>query len=556
MEVFKVINQKISIGDTKSAIKLLKSACNDINDDFYSDQVILIESQYSQTLKSEIAGIITKNEVRRQLQKIHQSIINVGSLISDSSNRNRILTKIERKKSVSDISEIKRLDKDSVKIAMAGQPNVGKTTLMRNIFKSEIGNVGDSSNVTTKSYFEENEELGITFIDCPGFNEPGRVIDLLEFSDSLGDFKEKMLDRNLDEDYSALEGIKACDIVYYVVSVSNVPDKGDDSLIRLVKKTNPNIIGIINMEYHVGRNEPKKSKARSRLWSDFFMNNNISTIIHYDFAWDTPTKIHDLYRESIRLIAAEKKALLKKSLESMLESYQNESEKIAESIFDMIEDCRSIHYQIVVQSAEEHKNLDTKSEKIQKKIQNDITYSLQNVIHKIKSLYNVVSIVQHSEKAVEKSENILQSSSSKRGDQVREAVGIGTGIGGFFALKGLAAGAITLAGGPAVILTTAIIGGIVGLFTKKREDTKVINFQLNEEQLQQILENTVMVLWISSNKGFGIGENLDIDELKQSVEANCNSLMRKNDLMLIPEDDMIFKKRLKDLVLDITLARG
>lgn len=555
MNSIEEINYRISIGDTKTAIKVLKSLCEEISDDYYIEQAILIDSQYHQTLKNEIAGVERRDDNNISKQKVHKSIISLSALIDEARTRNRILNEIEYKQSASSYNDIKNLNEYSVKVAMAGQPNVGKTTLMRNIFKSEIGKVGDSSNVTTKSYFEENTELGITFIDCPGFNEPGRVIDLLEFTNSTEDFKKKMLERDLVEDYSAFEGLKAADLIYYVVSVMGVPNKSDNSLLRLIKMTNSNIIGIINMEHHLGKLEPEKSISRTRLWVDFFLINGISTTIHYDFAWDKPTKIHDLYRDSIKVVSKEKKVMLQTSLDAMIDNYKLESKAIAVAIFEMIQECKNIYYQLVIQTTDDHKNQESKSVAINEKIQQDIGYLLQNVIHRIKSLYNVVSIFDKKENEVGKDERILQSSSSKKGDQVREAATIGTGIGGLMLLKGLAMGAVTVAGGPVLILTTALIGGIVGLFSKGREETKLINFRLDNDQLSSVLESTIMILWISSNKGFGIGEKLDVEELKSSVSIKCKSLLRKNDLSVIPTDKSIFMERLESLVLDITLAK-
>jgi GTPase Era involved in 16S rRNA processing len=136
---------------------------------------------------------------------------------------------------------------------MAGRPNVGKTTLMRNILKSEVGIVGDAANVTRKSYIEENSDVKIAFIDCPGFNESGRVLDALEYCKTDEEIRESLFKKDLKEDYYAYKGVKAADVIYFVVSVANVPEKGDNSLMSLIKESNLNIIGIINMAYHVAK---------------------------------------------------------------------------------------------------------------------------------------------------------------------------------------------------------------------------------------------------------------------------------------------------------------
>ncbi|MEK0189697.1 GTPase, partial [Microcoleus anatoxicus] len=84
----------------------------------------------------------------------------------------------------------------NISIAVVGHTNTGKTTLIRTLMKTSIGEVGDSANVTKKgqSYFFEG--LQATFIDAPGFQYASN---LMMYLDSLNENPEFKMSQSWQE---------------------------------------------------------------------------------------------------------------------------------------------------------------------------------------------------------------------------------------------------------------------------------------------------------------------------------------------------------------------
>jgi GTP-binding protein EngB required for normal cell division len=545
------IKDAVGMGRTVLALKLLKDFCIQKNDIFFLDQCHGLDARYHQLKNDEIYGVDTKAEQNRSLNSINKAIL---ELVNDLK-INILKQSIVERKAEGNVYDGKSgeelLESDKVKIAMAGQPNVGKTTLIRNIFKNEIGVIGDASNVTVSSYLKEHDDLGIAFIDCPGFNEPGRVVDWLQFTKSEEEFSAKLKELDLAEDLSAYKGIKKADVIYYVVSVMTVPNKGDRSLLQLVSKVNPNVIGIINMGFHLGKSEPEKSKKRIEQWEVFFIDNGIKSIIEYDFAWDRPTKIHDLFRETLKFVNSEKRIVLSKSLNKMLHSYKEGSEDIAIAIKNLINECKRINHSLVLETEEEHKAKESTIKAISEKIQVEIQYSFQPVLQKIKILYQNDTLSQNLESGLNEEQRTLKSSFSKKFDQILEGAGIGGAIGVYGTLKALLVGAAT--GGPIGIAVIAIAGGLFGLFSKSRISTTKIDLSLSNSDIYNLLEKTIQILWISANKGYGIGSNISENELLKLVEGQCSKLISRNGITPETIKNSDISENLKKLVLNITM---
>lgn len=61
------------------------------------------------------------------------------------------------------------MNTDQIRITIAGHTNVGKTTLIRTLMKTSVGEVRDSANVTKKGEAHFYKGLQATFVDTPGF---------------------------------------------------------------------------------------------------------------------------------------------------------------------------------------------------------------------------------------------------------------------------------------------------------------------------------------------------------------------------------------------------
>lgn len=114
-------------------------------------------------------------------------------------------------------------------IALVGRPNVGKSTLLNQIFKSKLAIVSDTAQTTRKAIrgVLTTEDYQLVFIDTPGIHRP---------QDELG--------RNLNrEAYSQLEGI---DLIYFVIDANDYFGPLDQSILdRLFQEEAP-IFLIVN----------------------------------------------------------------------------------------------------------------------------------------------------------------------------------------------------------------------------------------------------------------------------------------------------------------------
>lgn len=111
-----------------------------------------------------------------------------------------------------------------IKIAVVGQANAGKTTLIRTLMKASKGEVGDRAGVTgaVQSYnFEEEEGLQATFIDTPGFQNANVIemyLDLLNKNPGLK--MERKWESQTALEWDALKAVKESEVVVYVASLT------------------------------------------------------------------------------------------------------------------------------------------------------------------------------------------------------------------------------------------------------------------------------------------------------------------------------------------------
>lgn len=508
------IKYLISKNKIPVAITELKTLCVSTGDEYNINQVILIESKYNRLQEDKMSDILSQDLYYRSLATLRKSILELCDYIANKyMTKNIIERSIDKSNSIFDQLDIvsNRIDDERIKIAIAGYPNVGKTTLMRNIFRSDVGVIEDASNVTLESYLMDKEELGISFIDCPGFNEAGRVLDLFELIGNDKDLKEALLKRNLKEDYNALLGVKSADVIYYVVSVMRTPNKGDDSALHLIKKFNKKIIGIVNMAHTIAEQDKDKSNNRVELWKDFFRQNEVGQYEVYDFFWDKPTKIHKIYLKTIDFLPREKQPNLIKKYERVIQKYEKGCLELAKSIKDMINECKKIEYQLVIQGSMSETVKEQKVKSIENKVLIDILNLMQPPLQKISLLYGLKATNSSLDDNFSKKETTIKSEiDDKFGNAV--AGGLTSGIfGGLGALQGILMGLGTAAAGPFVLLFIAV-GSIVG-WNLSTESTKKIEIKLNEEHLMKILKQIIGMFWIASNQGYGKNSKIDNSEL-------------------------------------------
>jgi ribosome biogenesis GTPase A len=181
--------------------------------------------------------------------------------------------------------------KMTIKIAVAGKTNGGKTTLIRTLMRQPVGEVKDLANVTKKGALYIYEGLQAIFIDTPGFQYPSIALDYLD--------GEHLSTRNQEKfkyDLDAIESIKQSDIVLYLANLSFVPDETHQDEVEVIKKIQPRIVGILN-QYHKNFQGSSKKEVDNRCdqWARLLRSEGVSQVIIFDAHWDKRSKETKIY---------------------------------------------------------------------------------------------------------------------------------------------------------------------------------------------------------------------------------------------------------------------
>jgi GTPase Era involved in 16S rRNA processing len=184
-----------------------------------------------------------------------------------------------------------------INIAVSGNTNVGKTTLIRTLMKASIGEVRDAANVTTTCQSYQFDSLQAIFTDTPGFQNPSDTEEYFYELDE--DPTYKLSQRRQDKLIFDLEAIKALDgidAVIYVVSLAAVPDDSFSSEISLIKRKCSKIVAVINQyQQQCKATNEVACKNRIEQWKALFEKHSIDTVVIFDTHWDNPIKVDKIY---------------------------------------------------------------------------------------------------------------------------------------------------------------------------------------------------------------------------------------------------------------------
>lgn len=413
-----------------------------------------------------------------------------------------------------------------MKIAIAGHVNVGKTTLFRNLLRKEVGEIADRSNVTTEVLSILDEKSGITFMDCPGFNEAGRILEIYNLTNDYDHFKCVLEDRNLTEDYEAIEGIKKADIVYYVTSSDRVHDRGYDSELELIRTFNTNVIGVLNRSNVTRQGE--STVFRNIAWKSFFKKHGVD-LVSYDFFYDKPAKFLELLQKSVETFKGEQK----KVFYHYLSDYSDTFNKRCDELSDNFRIFRKYIEQISrVTTIRTNQTEEEKSEiisDITNSIHNYVVSEMEKCVSDIVDLFGSRGDLTMKSSCVRISEKIIGSDRLDTGiiGGVSGAVAVpyfGV-IGSLNVASATGAAFVMPALGP-LFIGGAFLGFVASQFLTPTK-TKELKFILNEKEKDTILETLFTYLWIAANNGFA-NENNFVDEKDSSdIQLQVSILMSK-----------------------------
>lgn len=131
-------------------------------------------------------------------------------------------------------------------IALVGGANSGKTTFARTLLRQPVGIVGDRINVTTKVTPYADDELGLTVVDCPGFQDPGSYFAYrVTLKHSLEAAKEIKGETDFTYDDLAVEALKSSDVAVYIAPLDDVPRESHRKELLIITE-NSTAIALLN----------------------------------------------------------------------------------------------------------------------------------------------------------------------------------------------------------------------------------------------------------------------------------------------------------------------
>lgn len=420
---------------------------------------------------------------------------------------------------------------EQIYIAVAGHTNTGKTTLIRTLTKSPVGEVGDRANVTQRSAVHYHESLLAYFIDTPGFRFAGvynfyldNIITNPNFT-LQPDWQEKV-----EFERDAVEAIKSSNVVLYVASLQVVPDDQHKEEIKLVKRLQPQIVGILNFSHSVAQN---KLEERVAQWKKAFSEVGVDHVLVFDTHWDRYSRVNKIYETIANVLSQREKEIFLRGVAHFKERQQQINREAAKYLAESIQQLQRLEFKYkksVAPSA------------IEEKIREKVAEITEEFVEKVSLLYQIAAHY-----PMDSLETIRGRLRTLPNWKNRLSLG-GTGVtlfGGGGAALGAAVGAIVAAvlsgglgaGGGAVLgaqVGGAIGGGIGALFALDGDADRVMA-TLTSDEIGSNFKLYIAIMWGVSVASYGRASILSKESVSALVEKvgsfclqECNGVDWKN----------------------------
>jgi len=187
---------------------------------------------------------------------------------------------------------------ESVKIAIVGRPNVGKSSLLNAILGEERSIVSDQPG-TTRDAIDTRLDWGghtLTLIDTAGMRRKAKVKQAMEYHTVL----------------RALRAIDRADVVFLVVESGGLAEQ-DAKIGGYAHEAGKSVILVVNkwdlIEKQLAETDPRKRKRQQALVRGDFQRHIHNYLAFMDYAMVlyvsalTGDGVHDLLHEALRLVA-------------------------------------------------------------------------------------------------------------------------------------------------------------------------------------------------------------------------------------------------------------
>jgi len=407
----------------------------------------------------------------------------------------------------------------TIKIAVAGHTNIGKTTLIRTLMRMEVGEVNDAPNVTKKGKLHYYDGLQATFIDTPGFVYPSIAIDYLN-GEKLSAKNQEKLTLDLD----AINSIKQSDVVVYVVNLSITHDGSYEDEIEVVKRVQTKTVAILN-QYHqtLQGGGYEKVENRCRQWNEILNQKGIGNTIIFDAHWDKRSKEQKIYNAIYKILDDTQKA----DFVEGLNKFKNRQRKIREEVYEALARTVIKLQQIRVYVKKEEYSVDLERE-FKSKFGRAIYQEIVGFIAYINKLYEVAA-----EYPTDSPEDLILKTNQRISFAGR--LGMTTGasavLGTVGAIFGGIIGAVItgyLSGGlatiPGAIEGAKIFGAFgagLGSFAVLSDSEDQVDVMMTSEQIEERVKELLAIVWGLEHNGFGRGKNLseqEANDMKSQIE--------------------------------------
>jgi len=407
----------------------------------------------------------------------------------------------------------------TIKIAVAGHTNVGKTTLIRTLMRLNVGEVGDAPNVTKKGKLYYYDGLQATFIDTPGFVYPSIAIDYLNREILSAVKKEKMA---LDLD--AINSIEQSDIVIYLVNLSVAYDGSYEDEMEVVRRVQPKTVAILNQYYqNLQGGGYEKVENRCRQWKEILNKQGINNTIVFDAHWDKRSKEKEIYGAIYKTLGNNKKIDFSEGLNRFKERQNKIREEVCESLAESVENLQKIRVNVKKGEYDADRQGECRD-----KIVRVINKETVQFIAYVSKLYEVAAEypTDSAEDLILKTHDII-SFSGRLGMTTSASAVLGTigavvgGIVGAVITGYLSGGLATIAGAFEGAKIFGAFGAGLGSFAVFSDIDDRIDIRMTSSQIEDVVKDLLAIVWGLEHNGFGRGKNLSKDEaedMKSQIE--------------------------------------
>lgn len=407
---------------------------------------------------------------------------------------------------------------EKIKIVITGHTNTGKTSLIRTLMKSPVGEVGDKANVTKKGETYFYQGLQANFVDTPGFRFASIYNMYLDAVKDNPTFKmPKNWASKISLEKEAINEIDTSDVAIYVGALDVVPDDEHYEEIKLVQKLQPRMVGLLNKSHYLRTSKGEEVlKNRISQWNEYFYDLGIDESIIFDAHWDKYSKTNDLY-DKINLVISNRD---RKVFNIGLDLFKKRQEEIREEACTMLAIC----IRKIQNVSLEVKQKDHIEEESAKKILEITNKAFLEFINSVNKLYVIAA-----ENPTIPAESIKKKIKLK--SNWKKLLGKSTSgiayIGSMTALLGASLGAVgagLVSGGLGIVagaVSGAKLGGAIGsglgsLIFLNRDD---LILEIKPNFIQDIFLNGIATIWGLSVSGYSRNEHLKGNEILKLTES-------------------------------------